>query len=67
MIYAESILLIFSVSLLVYVFVKLFRYDAYKNAEIPEKHKEFKPLTLEEQVNKPVLHKDLMIEKQHAG
>jgi hypothetical protein len=50
MIYAESILLIFSVSLLVYVFVKLFRYDAYKNSEIPENIKEFKPLTLEERV-----------------
>ena len=50
MIYAESILLIFSVSLLVYVFVKLFRYDAYKTQKYQRNIKEFKPLTLEERV-----------------
>jgi hypothetical protein len=50
MIYPILILLLFSISLLVYVFVKMFRYDAYKNAEIPENIKQFKPLTLEERV-----------------
>ncbi len=50
MIYPILILLLFSVSLLVYVFVKMFRYDAYKNAEIPENIKQFQPLTLEERV-----------------
>jgi hypothetical protein len=50
MIYPILILLLFSISLLVYVFVKMFRYDAYKNAEIPDNIKQFKPLTLEERV-----------------